>query len=392
MPKQAPRRGFPTTEFETRLSRAHKLMRQLDMGALWLTTEPEIRYFTGFLTQFWQSPTRPWFLVLPIDRKPIAVIPEIGAECMAATWIEDIRTWPSPAPEDDGVSLLGLTLRETVGRTGTVGILKGLETHLHMPLGNYELLHQTLTHDGIEFADATPIGRELRMVKSTAEIEKIGYVCKTVSDAFAELPFWAASGDKEDELFRRFKIDILSRGADDVPYLVGGAGPDGYNNIISPPSTHTMKSGDIFMMDTGSLFDGYFCDFDRNFAFGRPSDVSRSAYNLLYLATEAGIKTARAGVTAATVFHSMQQVLEGWGGSESGVGRFGHGLGMQLTEWPSLAPWDQTMLQADMVITLEPSLYVSPGRMMVHEENIVIKEDGTELLTKRTPRELMDIG
>ncbi len=66
----------------------------------------------------------------------------------------------------------------------------------------------------------------------------------------------------------------------------------------------------------------------------------------------------------------------------------GHGLGMQLTEWPSLTVEDQTLLKPGMVITLEPGLEVTPGRMMVHEENIVIRSSGAELLTERAPREL----
>ena len=66
----APGRGFPASEFEARLERAQALMRGAGLGALLLTTEPEIRWFTGFLTQFWQSPTRPWFLVVPSTGKP----------------------------------------------------------------------------------------------------------------------------------------------------------------------------------------------------------------------------------------------------------------------------------------------------------------------------------
>ncbi|GIS89509.1 MAG: hypothetical protein CM1200mP18_22190 [Gammaproteobacteria bacterium] len=90
-----PTRGFPTSEFETRTSRAQQAMRNVQLDALLVTTEPEIRYFTGFQTQFFESPTRPWFLIVPADGKPIAVIPTIGEAGMAATWIDEIKTWPS---------------------------------------------------------------------------------------------------------------------------------------------------------------------------------------------------------------------------------------------------------------------------------------------------------
>jgi Xaa-Pro dipeptidase len=363
-------------------------MHRQDIATLLLTTEPEIRYFSGFLTQFWQSPTRPWFMVVPLIGKPIAVIPKIGARHMETTWIDDIRTWPAPTPEDDGVTLLLSTLRQTAGRTGRVGISMGRETYLRMPLGSFEKMRKALVAYGHELADATPIIRNLRLVKSAAEIEKIAHICSLVSDAFAALPTLVTPGDSEREIFRAFKINVLQRGADDVPYLVGGAGLDGYDNIISPPSDRVMQPGDILMLDTGSIFDGYFCDFDRNFAFGRTSDEAKQAYEILFRATEAGLRSARPGETAATVFDSMWRELDREDVSGNTVGRFGHGLGMQLTEWPSISPSDQTVLQPGMIITLEPGVEIVSGRMMVHEENIVIRESGAELLTERAPREL----
>ena len=107
----SPPRGFPVPEFETRCARAQEMMAMAGHAALLVMTEPEVRYFTGFLTPFWQSPTRPWFVVIPRTGKPVAVIPAIGAECMARTWIDDIRIWSSPNPADEGVSLLAETLR-----------------------------------------------------------------------------------------------------------------------------------------------------------------------------------------------------------------------------------------------------------------------------------------
>jgi Xaa-Pro aminopeptidase len=381
-----PSRGFPINEFEARLNRAQRLMSQQDIQALLLTTEPEFRYFSGFLTQFWQSPTRPWFLVIPGQGKPIAVIPEIGADYLRTTWIDDIRTWSSPAPEDDGVSLLRQTLGETASATGRIGIPMGRETHLRMPLADFDAIRAALPHT--EFVDATPLIRELRLIKSEAEIEKIAHICEIVSGAFESLPSLVAVGDTEVEVFRKLKIDILQRGADDVPYLVGGAGPGGYDDIISPPSNRAIQEGDILMLDTGSVFDGYFCDFDRNYAFGHASNAAKKAYKVLYQATEAGLQAAYPGTTCRDIFNSMLKILETNGASAGNVGRLGHGLGMQLTEWPSHTYFDETVLAPGMVLTLEPGLNIAAGKMMVHEENIVIREDGSELLTRRAPIEL----
>ncbi|SVB83378.1 uncharacterized protein METZ01_LOCUS236232, partial [marine metagenome] len=125
-----PRRGFEQTEFEIRMKRIQTRMSDAQMDVILLTTEPDVRYFTGFFTQFWESPTRPWFVLLPLSGKPIAIIPEIGAAGMAATWIEDIHTWPAPRPDDDGLSLLKRIIKELPRRHGRLGVPLGHETFL----------------------------------------------------------------------------------------------------------------------------------------------------------------------------------------------------------------------------------------------------------------------
>ncbi len=395
MPDTVPARGFVPAEFEQRLDKAQGSMAEEGLVGVLLTTEPEIRYFSGFQTLFWQSPTRPWFLFLPKEGAPVAVIPEIGADLMRRTWVTDIRTWPAPNPADDGLSLLQDLLAPYAERGAAVGIPKGHETHLRMPLGDFERLRERLP--GLEFKDATALIKGLRMVKSEAEIEKTRHICAVASRSFAAAEKLFHAGQPLTEAFRAFKIECLSQGADDVPYLVGGADQGGYSDVISPPSPHPLRKGDVLMLDTGSVFDGYFCDFDRNFAIGAAGDEARRAYAVLYAATEAGLKAARPGVTAADLFQAMQSVIAEFddrAGHDQGgdVGRFGHGLGMQLTEWPSNAAFDQTVLQENMVMTLEPSLSYGEGKIMVHEENIVVRDGAPTLLSERAAPELPIIG
>lgn len=381
-----PPRGFQQTEYEARLERAQRLMRRERLDALLFASEPEVRYFTGFLTQFWQSPTRPWFLLVPPDGKPIAVIPEIGEPLMRRTWVEDVRTWPAPRPEDDGVSLLADALRGIGAVIGRVGMLMGPETALRMPLGDYVRLRDALPQT--EFVDATDLVRGIRMFKSEAEIDKIAHICELASIAFEAVPELVAPGHPLVQTFSAFKIALLENGADDVPYLVGGAGPGGYADVISPPGIRQLREGDVMMMDTGSVFDGYFCDFDRNYAIGHVDATARRAYDTLYRATDAGLRAARPGATCAELFEAMRAVIVAEGYDAGNVGRMGHGLGMQLTEWPSHRSGDDTVLAPGMVLTLEPALTISPGRSMVHEENIVIRDDGAYLLSRRAPSEL----
>lgn len=387
----APPRGFSVSEFESRTARAQKMMADSGFAAMLLLSEPEVRYFTGFLTPFWQSPTRPWFLVLPVAGKPVAVIPAIGAECMARTWIDDIRTWSSPCPEDEGVSLLAETLLElTKDRSGMIGLPMGPETALRMSLNDFHRLAELIKP--LSFQDASPIIETLRMTKSEAEIDKIRHICVVMSSVFEELPSRLSLGMSEVDIFRTFKTAALDAGADDVAYVVGGLGEGGYGDIISPPSERKSAQGDVLVLDTGATFDGYFCDFDRNYAFGDTSDAAKRAHDLIWQATEAGLRAARPGRTCADLFNAMQGVMDAGGAMGNDVGRLGHGLGMQLTEWPSNTATDMTVLKPGMVMTLEPGMTFAEGKVMVHEENIVIRDGEPELLSQRAPAQMPVIG
>jgi Xaa-Pro aminopeptidase len=376
---------FEPAEFHARVARAQAGMEAASLDALLLTTEPEVRYFTGYLTRFWESPTRPWFLIVPRSGAPIAVIPSIGAALMARTWITDIRTWRAPDLVDDGVSLLADTLNE-LGPKARIGMPDGHETHVRMPWADLERLKGVVS--GNLIGDAG-LMRALRMVKSGAEVALIETICGIAGRAFDRVPEIAGEGVPLQKVFRGFQMLGLEEGADWVPYLAGASAQGGYSDVISPATAEPLRRGDVLMLDTGMVRDGYFCDFDRNFSVGPPSQETLSAHARLIEAVDAGADAARPGATASDIFHVMDNIVTGGAGG-SDAGRLGHGLGMQLTEWPSLIPSDHTILLPGMVLTLEPGIETSGG-MLVHEENIVITETGCRFLSPRASTRMVQI-
>ena len=377
-----PDRSFPDTEFRARCCRAQEQMAEHGLSALLLTTEPEVRYYTGFLTRFWESPTRPWFVVLPVDGMPIAVIPAIGAHLMAQCWITDIRTWNAPDYDDDGVGLLAETLLEVSGQGARIGLAMGRESHARLPLESLSALQARIGDRQI--VDDAGITTGLRMIKSELEIAKISHVIRIAGKSFARVPEIAQPGVPLSTVFRKFQMLCLEEGADWVPYLAGAASPDGYADVISPASDAPLQQGDVLMLDTGLVWDGYFCDFNRNYCFSAPSPAVASAHNRLIDATYAAFEVARPGQSFAGLYAAMNAIL----GLGDAAGRLGHGLGMELTEGPSILPADHTVLLPGMVLTLEPCVRVGAGKMMVHEENIVIGEDGAKFLSTPSERDI----
>ena len=382
---KAPIRGFSAKEFETRLANAQKIMQVYQLDSLLVTTPQNIRYFTGYDSQFWESPTRPWFVVIPATSKPIAIVPEIGESEFNKTWLDEIRTWPSPRPEDEGVSLLKATLENLKKTHGNVGAEFGKEMTIRMPVKDLEKLRKTINLNIIDGSDAL---WDIRMVKTNAEIEHIKYICSIASDAYNQLPSKLAIGDTERDIVRKLKIDMLQKGADSIPFMPGISGEGGVSQIVCGPTDKVLNNGDILCIDTGSTYDGYFCDFDRNYAFGEISSEVERIHETLWLATEAGIKAAIPGATTDEVWVTMNTIIQEAGTIGNNVGRLGHGLGLQLTEPPSHRPGDNTRIVENMVLTIEPGMEYAPGKMIVHEENIAITKDGSRLLTKRAPRQM----
>lgn len=387
-----PDRSFPDDEFKRRCDAIQQNLIRDNIDVLWLSTEADIRYVTGFLTQFWQSPTRPWYVLIPQTGKPVAVIPAIGEQCMRRTWVEDIRTWSSPDPVDDGVSLLTDAIVEFGGSDAKVGVPMSSETYVRSPINDIEKIKSQLNR--ASWIDATDCIRSVRHIKSELEIEKLRYVCASTSLAFSRVPDFFRIGMSEADVFRAFRIACLEAGADEAAYVVGAATQCGYEDIISPPSDHIVSDGDILILDTGCTYDGYFADFDRNFAVRSVDDDTASAHHRVWDATQAGLELIKPGVTCAELCSAMQTIMQPDNASAGSaeVGRLGHGLGIQLTETPSIAPFDQTPMQVGMAMTLEPGYTYKNGKMMVHEENLVVTETGYELLSTRASRDIPIIG
>lgn len=385
--RTAPKHGFPDSEFEFRLNRAQEIMNERQLDALVVTTPFDFRYFSGLDMQFWESPTRPWFLVVPLNGPPVAVVPEIGApEIAARTWIRDIRTWPAPRPSDDGISLLASVLQALPSRHGRIGMELGLEMALRMPVIHFLELRNKVPSK--EIVDGSPCIWEIRMVKTEAEIARLRFICGIVSDAYGAVAEKLSAGMTEREAARVLHIDIIARGADSVPFLPAISGPGGVPQIVCGPTDRVFGDGDVLFFDTGATYDGYMSDFDRNYAVGNISDAAKKAQDAVWLATEAGIKAAVPGATTSDLFHTMNRILQEAGSAGNNVGRLGHGLGMQLTEPPSHRAGDGTVLLPGMTLTIEPGMEYAHGKMIVHEENIVVRDGGPELLTTRAPREM----
>ena len=381
-----PVHGFSDKEYEYRLEKTHRKMSDSKLDGLLITTEHNFRYFSGFDSYFWESPTRPWFLIIPIDKEPIAIIPSIGKSALKKTWIKNFHTWQSPNPEDEGISLLSNIINNINNTYGNIGIEMGNESTIRMPLKDFFTLQNKIK--GFSLVDGSKLIWDLRLLKTTEEIKKIEFICNAASESYESLPNNININETERSICKKLKIDLINRGADHIVFMSCASGIIGFDQIIYDPTDKVLDNGNMLFIDTGSTYDGYFCDFDRNFAFGSVSDDVKKAYEASWNALTKGIEMAKPGNKCSEIYETMESILKDAGSSGNGVGRMGHGFGLQLTEPPSIMLNDYTVLKEGMTIAIEPVYEFKSGNILVQEEDIVITETGNKILTKRSPKEI----
>ena len=376
--------SFPKEEYLKRLDNIHKKLENENIDAIVITSPANFRYFSGLDSNFWESPTRPWFLIISKNGKIKALVPSIGLSAIESTFIKDIEVWQSPNPKDEGTSLLKKIIK-TFPKNSNIGFELGMETYLRMSIKEFLKIKKDLQE--YNFIDSTNIVWSLRKIKSDLEIKNIEKVCSITSKVFNNLINKISLGMSEREIATIFKKDLINNGVDYIMYLSCASGINGYNQIICNPSEKKIGDGNILIIDTGSTLNGYYCDFDRNFGFGNINQKSLDAYNKLWDATEKTLEIIKPGISCKEVYESLSKNLFS-SNVKSSVGRMGHGFGLQLTEPPSIMIDDNTILEKNMILALEPSIEIENDLMLVHEENILITQNGNRLLSSRTPKEL----
>ncbi len=376
---------FPKEEFANRVSKIQENLEKENIEAIIVTSPSNFRYFSGLDSNFWESPTRPWFLIISKNDPIKAIIPSIGIAPIEKTFIKNIEVWQSPNPKDEGVSLLKNIIK-SFPKNSNIGFELANETHLRMSIQDYIKIQKELSD--YNFVDASKVIWNLRKIKSKIEVEYISKICSIASKVFDNFPDKIYSKITEREATSIFKKELINNGVDYIMYMACASGQGGYDQIITNPSKKKLENGDILIIDTGSTINGYFCDFDRNFGFGKINQTSLDAYTKLWEAIESTLEIIKPGINCSEIYSSLSKYLLPDNNNNDSVGRMGHGLGLQLTEPPSIMQNDQTIIEKNMIITLEPSIELSKNVMLVQEENILITENGFKLLSTRTPEKL----
>ena len=377
---------FPRSEYEQRYKKAQRLMKSDDIDVLFITEGKNYYYFTGHdvVGRSWRSYSRASVVLLPREGEPIMLVHEfVASDAKRETWIEDIR--PYTSLRNMPVVQIREALEELRGRR--VGAEFGFEQRMDLPHNDVQELLRSVK---AEFCDASALLWSLRMVKSTNEIDRERQACRITAEAYADCFGSITASMSEQEISQLLKKSAIERGADGIAFSFITSGDGNYDRISGKPTQRRIESGDMVWMDTAVYYGHYASDFSRAGVVGGASVKQEKMQRSVSEATLRTAEAIRPGLTAKDVVEICRKEMSREGlASSFKAGRLGHGIGMSSTEPPHITEYDETILRPGMTITIEPGVVEQYGVFHV-EENILVTEDGTEILSE-SPRELRSL-
>lgn len=352
---------------EARLDILRQLMRERGAETALVTFLPDVRWAVGFSG----------------SNGLLAVTPE------AAHFLTDGRYREQAAREVEGavVHVPGYDLVEHIAREQPLGEASSLLFQAdHLTVAELEHLRDLLP--GVELIPATGLLVEAVAAKSEAEIEAIRRAQALTEAVFDEILPLIQPGVREQDLAAEIVYQHLKRGASAMAFEPIVA--SGLHGALphARPTGRTLRPGDLVVIDMGCYLDGYASDMTRTVAVGEPEPEAQRVYDIVLQAQERAIEAVAAGVSGQMVDRAAREVIEEAGFGEYFSHGLGHGVGLQVHEWPRLSYHVDHTLPEGAVVTVEPGIYL-PERFGVRIEDLVVaRKGGPEVLT-RTPKSLL---
>ena len=249
---------------------------------------------------------------------------------------------------------------------------------------------RTAAGHGIRWAGVSAVVEGLRAVKSPQEIDRMRQASILGSEALQEVFALLKPGIREFEVGAEIDYKMRRKGAQGPSFetIVAFGGHAALPH--ARPTARRLRKNELVVLDAGAILADYCCDLTRTVFVGRASRRVRSWYQAVLDAQSTAREALKIGVEAGTVDAAARKVLTAAGLEPYFVHSTGHGLGLEVHEEPRLARGQKQKIQAGMVVTVEPGVYVHGVGGIRIEDDVVIHARGVEVLTN-TPREFMEL-
>jgi Xaa-Pro dipeptidase len=354
-------------DYAVRVARLQVLLNERKIAGLFCEPWVNSFYFTGYQTG---RSERLIALFIPAQGESVVISPAFEESRLRhEAGFAKIYTWEE---HESPYALFGKILSDLGLRTGTIAI---------EPTTRYFVVDAISREAPLaKLINGESLCEALRMRKSDKELALMRLSLDATEACIRQTWTQMKLGMKEQEAAKLLSQNYSALGLNGgglIQFGPSAAVPHG------GPGGKPLEQDQLVLMDCGTKVKGYTSDITRTTVFGNPSPRHEEVWQLVHQSQSAGIAAAKPGVTCESVDAAARKVIDDAGYGKFFTHRLGHGIGLEGHEAPYFARGNKTILQPGMTLTVEPGIYI-PGEFGVRlEDDIVITENGCELLTHR---------
>lgn len=358
------------SDFVKRINKLQNLIKE-NNSALLITDENNVYYLSGVLKSEGKVLILKDKAYLLVDFRYIEISKKICKSCEVAesdNFIEDIKS---------------------ICKKHNINTLY-LESE-NITLSRYNVLLKNFNSIGISIISDDTLSKavsNLRLIKSEEEIDYINEAQRITEKAYSEVLNYIKPGESEINISIELERLLKKEGASGVSFdLITITG----KNTSLPhgvPGDNVIKEGDFFTFDIGSLYNGYHSDMTRTIAVKRCDEYKKEIYNIVLNAQTLALSKVKAGVKAREIDKTARDIIKNEGYGKNFGHSTGHGVGLDIHEMPFVSLKSETILSENMVITVEPGIYIENEFGVRIEDMVLVKENGYKNFAE-LPKELI---
>lgn len=337
-----------------------------ELDAFWISSPKNIEYLTGFKCD-------------PHERVLGLCIKSNGDVSILCPMLEE----NAAKKKTKNISIMGYMDTENAFekfKTLTGELKKIAIESNHLTVERLRLLQEHMMVEGYGMAEQYL--KNMRKYKSEEEIENIRNAASLADKAMAVAKENLKEGITELELKTIIDTEMKKLGVKNMSFdtmvLFGknAADPHGESGKTK------LQKGDYALFDLGCDYEGYASDETRTMAFGEVSEEAKKIYDIVYRANTEAIKAVKPGVKFSDLDKIARDIITEAGYGEYFTHRLGHGMGLEVHEYPDVSSTTHDLLEEGMVFTIEPGIYVPEVAGVRLEDDILVTKNGYEVLTK----------
>ena len=260
----------------------------------------------------------------------------------------------------------------------------GIEGHM-MSVSTYKMLEEGL--ENVKLVCLEGIVEKQRQIKDSSEIDSIRKACEISVEALKRTEPSIKPGISEIELTAALEYNLKICGAENLSFDTIVLSGRRTSLLHGKPGEKKLETGDFVLFDFGALYNGYHADISRTFVLGKPGEEQLELYSNIQQAQMNAVKSIKSGISGIVPDDKVREVIP-----EKYISFYypgmGHGVGLDIHEEPFIKQGTESRIEKNMVLTIEPGIYIPKKYGIRIEDTLLVTDDSFEILTD-FPRELI---